>query len=147
MRHLKHFHESTKIKFQKSDIDELLIDMKDDFESVRFYAYDRGQIVDESDYYQLSISINDGSYDIEKWGEWSLLQPYVEEFIGRVSDRLDFKSCQIFQDVDDSGSWKAESYYNGELPDPSEINKVGWAAFDFETKKPDGILKRIKRIF
>ena len=57
MKHLKYFRESTEVKFKKSDIDELLIDMKDDFENVRFYAYDFGRIVDESDNYQLNISI------------------------------------------------------------------------------------------
>ena len=148
MKHLK-----TSKQFDLESINNILIDIKDDFVvDIQFIPYGKMN-------YQLRIKTPtevEVEEDSGPWGntnhithkgsiEWKEIHPYLEEFTGRIIDMgLEFKSCQIFQKVD-SKLWEAK-YYNS-IPDVFDIGLFSWIEIDFQQKPSPTIIQRFKDLF
>ena len=108
------------VKIEREDIDNMLIDIKDDFPFTRFFGYGGGgsNIYDLEGNPVLShssthltnnnyrLEINTSGPDINTVSnlnpmEWDILKPYIDEFVDRISDLgLTLEGCSIFQEVD-----------------------------------------------
>lgn len=153
------------IKIEREDIDNILIDLKDDFPLTRFFGYDNnGMSISWTKYlchdnYQLSVKTDDQGSNTNPT-HWNKLRPYIEEFIDRASDLgLEFSGCDIFQQVitdkDDPLVilWKTIRYPH--FPDALEgrVNQniahatglVGWVTVDFKIKK--SFFQKVKNKF
>ena len=167
MKYLKPFNES----FTKSDADDLLIDIKSDFEHVNFYGYerrmDKSQAVDgvwgpvcdvkgDAKKYQLRISLHSVNGDSATFPgnpkPWSEIRPYIEEFVERAEDRgLHLDHCEIFLEVKEGTKTKSWSTFKfGKIPSPEKIGLVGRVEVDFttdEVKPKPTLLQKFKDLF
>ena len=161
MKHLKSFKDNT---FKIEDVDDLLIDMKDDFglsNDIRFIPHkdDNGKEVLYKLYITSPTSIETEDSN-NPWGgtkcithinpiRWRIIYPYLDEFIDRIAEMgMELKKCMVLEKVNTPGrgaNWTPKTHIT--LPDISDIYQISWITLTFLPRKDLTLFQKFKNLF